>query len=256
MKPSSRASVKPGAKRRWRALVRLERWLEPVMIGLGLAWLLLLIFEFTWGERPWLQPVSTGIWTIFILEFALRLTIAPRRAVFLKRNWLTIIALALPALRILRFARALRLFRATRGLRLVRLITSMNRGLQSIGRAMQRRGAGYVGLLTVMVTFAGAAGMLAFEGRGAERGFDGYAEALWWTAMLVTTVGSDYWPVTVEGRILSLLLSIYAVGVFGYLAASLASIFIERDATVRSAGDAQASGARSNAKTEALKTPG
>ena len=223
----------PSTRRRWRLLVQLDRWLEPALIALGLAWMGLLILVFAWGERPWLTRVSTAIWTAFIAEFALRLTVAPRKGLFLRRNWITLIALALPALRVLRFARALRLFRATRGLRLVRLLTSMNRGLQSLGRAMQRRGAGYVALLTVLVTFAGAAGMLAFEGRDAEQGFASYAEALWWTAMLVTTVGSEYWPKTPEGRILCVLLAIYAVTVFGYLAASLASFFVERDAAAR-----------------------
>ena len=214
---------------RWRTLVHIDKWLEPTMVLLGLAWLLLLIIEFVWGLTRWLALAGNVIWIVFIGEFLLRLTIAPKKRVFLGRNWLTLIALGLPALRVLRIARALRLFRFTRGLRLVRLLTSMNRGLRSLGQAMQRRGAGYVGALTVAVTFAGAAGILVFEGRGPQAPFSGFPEALWWTAMLVTTVGSDYWPQTTEGRVLALLLSVYAVGVFGYFAASLASSFIDKD---------------------------
>jgi voltage-gated potassium channel len=48
--------------------------------------------------------------------------------------------------------------------------------------------------------------------------------------MILTTLGSDYWPRTPEGRLLTLLLSVYAVSVFGYIAATLASYFVERDA--------------------------
>ena len=97
---------------------------------------------------------------------------------------------------------------------------------------MQRRGAGYVGALTIVVVLAGAAGMLVFEGRGAEGGaFSGFDEALWWTAMLITTLGSDYWPQTTEGRVLTLLLSIYAVGIFGFLAASLTSYFVGKESS-------------------------
>lgn len=217
------------AMRRWRTLVALDKWLEPTMVLLGLAWLVLLIVEFVWGLEPWMEAASSIIWVVFIVEFLVRLAVAPRAGLFLRRNWLTLISLALPALRVLRFARALRLLRATRGLKLVRLLTSMNRGLRSLGQAMQRRGAGYVGALTIAVTLAGAAGMLAFEGAGSGGAFSGFADALWWTAMIVTTLGSDYWPQTAEGRILTLLLSIYAVGVFGYLAASLASYFIGRE---------------------------
>lgn len=216
--------------RRWRTLIHLDEWLEPMMVLLGILWLLLLIVEFAWGLTRWVTWIGNAIYIVFIIEFLLRFSIAPGKRTFLKRNWLTLIALALPALRILRLARALRLLRFTRGLRLVRLLTSMNRGLRSLGRAMQQRGAGYVGALTLAVTLTGAAGMLVFEGRGTHAPFGGYAEALWWTAMIITTLGSDYWPQTAEGRVLTLLLSIYAVGVFGYLAGSLASAFVGRDA--------------------------
>lgn len=216
--------------RRWRTLVRIDEWLEPTMVLLGIVWLLLLVVEFVWGLTHWMTWVGNVIWVVFIAEFLFRFSVAPGKRTFLRHNWLTLIALALPALRVLRLARALRLLRFTRGLRLVRLLTSMNRGLRSLGRAMQQRGAGYVGALTVAVTLTGAAGMLVFEGRGTDAPFSGYAEALWWTAMVITTLGSDYWPQTAEGRVLTLLLSFYAVGVFGYLAGSLASAFIGRDA--------------------------
>jgi voltage-gated potassium channel len=47
--------------------------------------------------------------------------------------------------------------------------------------------------------------------------------------MLLTTIGSEYWPRTPEGRLLCLLLSLYAIGVFGYITAALASFFVDRD---------------------------
>jgi voltage-gated potassium channel len=48
--------------------------------------------------------------------------------------------------------------------------------------------------------------------------------------MLMTTMGSEYWPRTGEGRILCFLLSLYAFGVFGYVTATIATFFIGRDA--------------------------
>ena len=47
--------------------------------------------------------------------------------------------------------------------------------------------------------------------------------------MLLTTMGSEYWPRTPEGRFVCLLLSIYAFAVFGYITATLASFFIGSD---------------------------
>jgi voltage-gated potassium channel len=48
--------------------------------------------------------------------------------------------------------------------------------------------------------------------------------------MIMTTLGSNYWPLTAEGRLLTLLLSLYAFAVFGYVTATLATFFIGRDA--------------------------
>ena len=47
--------------------------------------------------------------------------------------------------------------------------------------------------------------------------------AVWWTAMLLTTMGSEYWPRTPEGRVLCLLLALYAFAVFGYVTAAIAA---------------------------------
>jgi voltage-gated potassium channel len=77
----------------------------------------------------------------------------------------------------------------------------------------------------------GAAGMLSFEPAAeVDGGFTSYADALWWTAMLLTTIGSQYWLVTIEGRILAFLISVYGLAVFGYITATFASFFVGRDA--------------------------
>lgn len=137
-----------------------------------------------------------------------------------------------PALRIVRVVRVLRLVRlapATRTLRLVSVVGSMNRGMRALRASLGRHGAGYVLALTVIVVLVGAAGMLAYERTPEGEGMDSYGEALWWTAMLVTTIGSEFWPVTPEGRVLALVLSVYSLGVFGFVTATLASFFVGRD---------------------------
>jgi voltage-gated potassium channel len=63
---------------------------------------------------------------------------------------------------------------------------------------------------------------------------------LWWTAMVMTTMGSQYWPQTLEGRLLCLFLSLYAFAVFGYVTATLATFFVGRDAE---SSDAELAGA-------------
>ena len=233
--PQRREDIRARAVERQRNEIvhRLEAWLEWPMMLLGLLWLALLVLELTRGLSPILLGISRAIWIVFIADFVFRLAIAPRRLHYVRENWLTALALLLPALRVLRFARVLRALRAARGLRLLRVVTSLNRGMRALGRTMQRRGVGYVALLTLLVIAGGAAGMYAFENGAAGAGISSYGEALWWTAMLVTTIGSEYWPRTPEGRVLALLLAIYALGVLGYLTASLATFFIGRDAASR-----------------------
>jgi len=188
-----------------------------------------------WLEMPMLlQAIGTVIWIIFILDFIFKFSLAPRKLAYLKSNWLTAIALLLPALRIFRIARFIRVLgtaRATRGLNLVRVMTRTNRGMRALGASMGRRGLGYVGALTLLVTLVGAAGMYAFENNTANgEGLNNYGTALWWTAMLITTMGSQYWPQTAEGRVLCFILAVYAFAVFGYVTAAIATFFLGRDA--------------------------
>ena len=51
--------------------------------------------------------------------------------------------------------------------------------------------------------------------------------------MMLTTIGSDYFPQTAEGRVLCFILALYAFAVFGYITATLATFFVERDAEKR-----------------------
>ncbi len=216
-------------RERYELLQRLESWMETPMLVLALVWLVLLIVDLVRGEILLFYVLGTAIWIVFIIDFTLKLILAPNRIGYLKRNWVTVISLLLPALRVFRAFRLLRLARAGRGLRLVRVVSSLNRGMRALGASLSRRGFVYVMALTVLVTFAGAAGIYALENE-VSGGPKSYGESLWWTAMIMTTLGSEYWPQTVEGRVLCVILALYAFGVFGYVTAALATFFVGRDA--------------------------
>ena len=217
---------------RYELLRRLEDSLETPMLVLAFVWLALLVGELIWGESLMFEVLGTIIWVIFILDFAVAFVLAPHKIAYLKNNWLTALSLLVPALRLFRFSRVFRLFRLARmgrSLRLLRVVSSLNRGMRALGASLSRRGFGYVLALTVLVAFTGAAGMYAFE-NAAPGGLKSYGEALWWTTMVLTTMGSQYWPLTVEGRVLCVFLALYAFAVFGYVTATLATFFIGRDA--------------------------
>jgi voltage-gated potassium channel len=231
-------------------LRRFEGWLETPMLVLAFAWLGLLVVELLWGASALFETIGTAIWMVFVVDFAIGLVLAPHKLAHLGRNWLAAVSLLVPALRVFRAGRVLRVLRAARAgrsLRLVRVVAGLNRSTQALGASLRRRGFGYVIALTGLFTFGGAAGMYAFENQSVG-GPRSYGEALWWTGMLMTTMGSGFWPETLEGRVLCVLLALYAFGVFGYVTATLATFFIGRDAD---AVDAELAGAESIAALQA-----
>ena len=223
-------------RERWKLLVNVQRLTERPMIALSLVWLALVIQDLSVGLNRPLQLVSDVIWVLFIVDFAVRLTIAPNRITYLRHHWLTALALFLPALRALRAFRALRSLRslrAARSLNVVRVLTSANRGLSAARRTFGKRGLGYVVVATVILSFLGAAGVLHFEEGQPGSSIDSYSKALWWAAMTMTTLGSEYAVKSGESRVIAFLLALYALGVFGYITAAVAGHFVGQEVRER-----------------------
>lgn len=213
---------------RYKLLLTVQRLMEGPLILLGFLWLVLLMIELTWKLTPTLEYLDLIIWIIFIIDFFIKFAVAPSKFLFLKRNWITTISLIIPALRLFGFFRFLLLTEGLRGIQLLKIISSLNKSMRSLTATMERRAFGYISLLTLIVTFAGAAGMLVVE--KPHPGFDNYGMALWWTAMRIVTAGSEFWPTTPQGRILAFFLSLFGYCIYGYITATLASFFIDLDA--------------------------
>ncbi|MEO7117447.1 MAG: ion transporter [Candidatus Limnocylindrales bacterium] len=226
-------------RRRWLLLEQLAALLEGPLVVLAFVWLGLLMIDLTSGLSGRLVLLMYVVWAIFIGDFVLRLAIAPSRLGYLRTNWVTALALLLPALRVIRALSALRFLRVARAARsvsLLRLVTTLNRSISALRRTLARRGLAFVVAATLAVLLSGAAGIAYFESpeavaeAGGSGGLASYGDAVWWTAMLLTTLGSEYWPQTGEGRLLTWLLAVYAFAIFGYITASLASHFVRVDA--------------------------
>ncbi len=218
---------------RWRLLLTIEKLLNGPMVFLGFVWLVLLVIELVWGLMKPLEYLSITIWIIFIIDFLVKLFLAPVKGTFLKKNWLTAVSLVIPALRVFRIFRFVRLLRGLRGIRLVRVVSSLNRSMNSLAATMKRRAFGYVMMITLFVTFGGAAGMYALE--NSTPGFKTYSMALWWTAMRVITAGNEFSPATPEGRGLAFMIAVFGYTIFGYVTATFATFFIGRDSEEKDA---------------------
>jgi voltage-gated potassium channel len=227
-------------------LMELDKLTDKLLIFLGIVWLILIILELSNNLSPLLTNITVGIWVIFIFYFVLQFIIAPNKKKYVLAHWITLISLLLPFFRIFRILqtiRVLKYLRIFRSLDLVHILTALNRGVRSINSILSHRGIGYITALTIIVTLIGAAGINTFENphlsqnqnnkilHTSNNSISNFGDALWWSAMMMTTMGSDYWPKTGEGRIVAWLLALYAFAVFGYITATIASFFIKSDTT-------------------------
>lgn len=109
------------------------------MFILALIWLWLLIDELVFGLSPVQERVLVGIWITFIFEFLLKFLLAPRKLDYVNSNWITLVALVIPAFRVFRMLRAIRILQAsqvTSTTRIIRSLTSARRFVADV-KAMQ-----------------------------------------------------------------------------------------------------------------------
>lgn len=153
---------------------------------------------------------------LFVAEFALRLFAAPDKSTHLRRHWMDAAALVPP----------IRALRALRLIRLIRVVSGAGRAGMSVP-ALAKHGA-FVSLLTTWIGLGIVLSLVVFT---AERGDPGSnvntpLDALWWGVGALTTVGSELFPVTVEGRLAAMLLTLAGAFVFSAITATITSFLI------------------------------
>lgn len=191
--------------------------LTPLMSALGLLFLLVVIGErmATPGTAMHLAMTVTGwlLWAAFVAEFIARLSVVEQRGRFLRRNWWQVIFLVLPFLRVLRLMRSLRLLRTGR------VLSSTVRSSRSAGRLLSDRVA-WLGMVTVIVVVA--AGELLYE---FDRPAESFALTLHATALMAIS-GEPTGATSAYGKLVELLLALYAVTVFASLAGAFGAYFM------------------------------
>ncbi|MDQ3540505.1 MAG: ion transporter [Chloroflexota bacterium] len=213
---------------RFELLENVQSILEPAMAALGLCFLVVLLLDYTATglsarHQAWIDTALQVIWAIFLLDFAFRFLIAPAKGLFLRQNWFAALSLALPFLRPFRVFRAIRVLRS---LSLVRLLGGINRGIRVLRKVTRGRQFAYIAGMTVLVTLAGAVGARSFD-QGIENApIQTFGDALWWSAAMVTTINNEKYVVSTEARVIAILLRVFAVSVFGFITASIASYLI------------------------------
>ncbi len=205
-----------------RSAERLHRWEDLTAYPLTILSVLFL-GVYAW---PILDPAMNGrwhrlcelsdvvIWGVFCIEYLIRLTLADERRRFVRTQWFDLAVLILPMLRPLR---ALRLLNALRVLN--RHAVSWTRGRLAV----------YVFAATLLIVLFASLAVLEAERGHPHSTIQSFPEALWWAVCTITTVGyGDFYPATVEGRLVALTLMIGGLGLIGFTTGSLASWIVDR----------------------------
>jgi len=155
-----------------------------------------------------LEVVSIVLWIIFAADVLFRLIFSRNIKTFIRSNWLEILALTLP------FLRVLRVFRVVIGLR----------GIKGFVQNRVNATAAYVLMLVPLTWFTGGIAVLDAESSNPEAIITTLREALWWSLATITTVGyGDKYPTTIEGELVAAVLMVTGIALFSAGAGMFAS---------------------------------
>lgn len=146
-------------------------------------------------------------WAVFLADFIITMALTEKRHRWTLMNAVNLAIVVLPVFRTLRLLRALTL------LRVLTRATSL---------AFRARVMSYVVCSAALLTYLGALATL-----DAERAADGakildFGDSLWWAFITITTVGyGDFYPVTFEGRMISVALTVSGISLIGLVTVTM-----------------------------------
>lgn len=171
-----------------------------------------------------LTYVDFAIWMIFCVEYLTRLAAArPRRRYLLSFFGIVDLLAVLggvPALSGLRTVKVLRLLRALRVLKLVRLTSAVDRFKDAFSDIKDEL-AIYLGA-TAVLTFVASYGIYELEHEVNEN-YSNIFECTYWAVASMTAGAEGYAPVTVGGKLLSMVLVLFGLGIVAVPSGLMAS---------------------------------
>lgn len=169
-----------------------------------------------------IQRLDAVVCCLLFLDFIGRFRHASDKAAFLRWGWIDLVA-CIPNVDILRAGRMVRVLRI---IRLLRGLRVGHRALTILLHNKPKSAAASVMLTTILLlTFSSIAILIAEQ--GPESNIKTADDAVWWSVTTITTVGyGDKYPLTMEGRVVAMVLMLSGVGLFGTLSGLVASFVL------------------------------
>lgn len=166
-----------------------------------------------------IDMIDIGICVVFFADFIRQFIIAPSKWRYLT-TWGPIdLAASIPAVQLLRWSRLLRI------IVIIRALKSMHAIIHAF-RSNRRLAIVIASFLVAEVVVIGSCfTVLHFESQDSSANLTNAADVLWWSVVTMSTVGyGDFYPVTVGGRFVAVLLMFCGIGLFAMLAGVFADM--------------------------------
>ena len=181
------------------------------------------LFELPDETSRLLQVFDFIICIVFFVDFCIQFYQADNKWKFMRWGWIDLVA-SIPMVDAFRIGR---LFRFIRILRIIKAFKSLKEFMDCffLNKAQGTLNSAII-VATLMVLFASIT-ILQVE-NDPESNILTAGDALWWAFVTITTVGyGDFYPVTLEGRLIAMVLMTTGVGLFGTFTAFVASWFVK-----------------------------
>lgn len=181
--------------------------------------------------------VDGAFWAVFVVDWAYRVFwLAPDPWHYARRPLCIldfIVVLSFPVLAVLGSG-VLGLARVARvAVQLIRLARGGAQVARTAGQArrmLTRRGLRWLMPGAVILTILAAVLAWRYETVSPSGSIQSWPDAAWWAVVTLMTVGyGDLYPKTPEGRIAGVVVMVVGITAFGWVTASLASLFVEGD---------------------------
>jgi voltage-gated potassium channel len=177
-------------------------------------------------EESWVYDVNLAIWLVFVVDYVVRLALAPDKKRFIRENLIDLLAIIpfemilaneeFAATRLLRLARLARLIWLLRAGAVLWRMSRHTRGI------LNTNGVGYVLVVALFLVVMGGIGLWAIE-----PDIGSPLDGVWWGFVTTTTVGyGDISPKTLGGRVIGVGLMLLGIGCISTLSASIATYFL------------------------------